>query len=391
MIKISIKDEKELGDWYLGKIKSLVQERINFYELLLNFYRINNDHTFKKLIEAKTTAISKTSLVNIFLLKEITKQSEIKAKFISGELKSIIFIDHAEKILKLVKNHLEIILTGPLEELLNIKNEYEALKTDIDFSVNFCKNIFDYQSFTGQNDDWNFSHSFTSKLDLNVCPYCNRNFITTVLNDTADKIIGPSIDHFLPISDNPLFGVSLYNLIPSCTVCNSNLKHQIPFDDECYLYPYKDELGDEIYFDFDFIDFDTENKSSANNYKLKLIPNPHVNTDYEKKLRGVKSVLRKDQKGSLSVFMIEEIYDFAHRDIVGELNVKCDVNNPYYAKSVLSLLNKTDSIDEFYQFYFGNYLNKTDWNKRPLAKLTYDIVSKRLKEFEDQKIKKGSD
>jgi succinate dehydrogenase flavin-adding protein (antitoxin of CptAB toxin-antitoxin module) len=75
----------------------------------------------------------------------------------------------------------------------------------------------------------------------------------------------------------------------------------------------------------------------------------------------------------INLFKLEDIYQ-VHQDIVGELVVKAE---EFKAKQenirqFYSALATNDS--ELYQFYFGNYLNPNDHNKRPLAKLTRDIV-----------------
>jgi len=48
-----------------------------------------------------------------------------------------------------------------------------------------------------------------------VCPYCNRNYI-----NVRDERMGGQLDHFYSKSSFPFFAISLYNLVPSCTVCN---------------------------------------------------------------------------------------------------------------------------------------------------------------------------
>ena len=64
---------------------------------------------------------------------------------------------------------------------------------------------------------------------LRYCPYCNAD--TVYVMESGKKYVKSSLDHFYPQSRFPFFALSLYNLIPSCTRCNSGIKHdKSPFD-----------------------------------------------------------------------------------------------------------------------------------------------------------------
>jgi len=70
--------------------------------------------------------------------------------------------------------------------------------------------------------------------------------------------------------------------------------------------------------------------------------------------------------------------------IFGELIVKSDKYSPYYAGNVIKMLSSLGaSKKDFYRYYFGNYIQEKDFIKRPLAKLTKDIVTKYLPEILD--------
>jgi hypothetical protein len=87
------------------------------------------------------------------------------------------------------------------------------------------------------------------------------------------------------------------------------------------------------------------------------------------------------EEGNVNLFKLNDIY-MSHRDVVGELIVKCDKYSGAYTDSLYNFfgLLKTNKA-EFYLYYFGNYLNEKDFNRRPLAKMTKDIVSKELPLF----------
>ena len=63
-----------------------------------------------------------------------------------------------------------------------------------------------------QNRKKTIARTLTEDLKINVCPYCNRNFI--------NQKGGIEIDHYFSKSQYPLFSLSFYNLIPCCHSCN---------------------------------------------------------------------------------------------------------------------------------------------------------------------------
>ncbi|OPF86793.1 hypothetical protein BW731_00550 [Vagococcus martis] len=72
---------------------------------------------------------------------------------------------------------------------------------------------------------WNV-YLYTLFLDTIVCPYCNSQFIYTYFKEKGEKKgkVRPQIDHLFPKSVYPFLSVSIFNLIPSCSQCNSSIK-----------------------------------------------------------------------------------------------------------------------------------------------------------------------
>ena len=82
------------------------------------------------------------------------------------------------------------------------------------------------------------------KLKVNVCPYCNRQYIYVTQAKGKKWVSSMQMDHFFPKEHFPLFSCSFYNLIPSCYACNhgkgENLRKTI--------YPYEQEFGEDGVF-----------------------------------------------------------------------------------------------------------------------------------------------
>lgn len=191
---------------------------------------------------------------------------------------------------------------------------------------------------------------FISNIELDTCPYCNRNYIYSL--SSSDKI-KPEIDHFFPKSIYPFLGLSYFNLIPSCELCNgTNAKHDKDPHNHGLINPYLLE-----YTDFKF------------SYKITSIG--VVNPSFAHK--GVNVILNSKYLGHISVFKLDKLYDL-HSDHVVDLLIKQKLK---YNDEYINQLNKIKGIS-FYKAdinraILGNYTEEKDVHKRPLAKLYQDI------------------
>jgi len=61
---------------------------------------------------------------------------------------------------------------------------------------------------------------FYGALDVKVCPYCNRTLIEPIDDGNGKKTAVGELDHFYCKSRYPYLAISLYNLVPSCGICN---------------------------------------------------------------------------------------------------------------------------------------------------------------------------
>ncbi len=77
------------------------------------------------------------------------------------------------------------------------------------------------------------------------CPYCNDNKVSIVQNNTSSKHkLYFQLDHFYSKSKNPHFAVSFFNLIPSCSICNSTEKGDKEFSISTHIHPYYKSFND---------------------------------------------------------------------------------------------------------------------------------------------------
>lgn len=270
-------------------------------------------------------------------------------------------------------NIFKTFIIGKHEDLEKLKNDIGII-SDIE-TKNYFKNR--YSEFRSNESYWNGS-ILVKKLGVRVCPYCNRNFIDTYTKERKVKS-NVQIDHFYPIDKYPYLGLSLYNLIPSCAICNkAKLNHEVNI-----IYPYdmiegnygKDaKFKTSFYTNKDDIFLETEeNICNEHRYDVDYLLGNSDNFKIEIDIINVKSQKGKKIKNSIELFNLDYLYSL-HKDYVRELIKKAVI----YNESRITELYKEygelfNSREELIQIIVGNYVNDEELGKRPLAKLIKDI------------------
>lgn len=241
-----------------------------------------------------------------------------------------------------------------------------SYKTSTTFGNNI-KKVFNYKGLRKYFIDFLYE-----ELDIPVCPYCNRIYTTVVKtkkrmgNNKINTLF--TLDHFYSQLYYPYLSISFYNLIPSCSGCNSILKNSNSFSVETHLHPYVDSFNDYLKFSYIFKDADYLEKKE-NMIVLTLIPNEralfHGKSNFERALRSSED------------FFIKEIYD-TNKDYVFEILQKAKIYTPQYLNSLYSqfLIKLKITKTEFHRLVLSNYITDDELHKRPLAKLTKDIGDK---------------
>lgn len=92
---------------------------------------------------------------------------------------------------------------------------------------------------------------FYAALDVKVCPYCNRCLIEPINDGAGKKTVVGELDHFYCKSKYPYLAVSLYNLVPSCGICNGkSWKGEKDFYGTRFQNPYLLQDNDGMTFGF---------------------------------------------------------------------------------------------------------------------------------------------
>lgn len=218
-------------------------------------------------------------------------------------------------------------------------------------SEKLTKEIFRYDTFSTRKS----AYDILRMEKVSVCPYCNRQYVFTL----DDNEVRPQFDHYYPKSIYPYLAVSIFNLIPSCSICNQ-AKSTLDTYDYPILYPFEEEFGDEVRFDIDSND-------------IKYLHGMTDNFDISIQFEEVDSLKMKKIKRQNERLHLMELYD-KHKDYVKDIAWNHHINSDDRIDEIMKkfpgmFLTKEDVISALYM----NDVRKEKLGKRPLAKLTRDI------------------
>ncbi|MCD0471821.1 HNH endonuclease [Flavobacterium sp. JAS] len=206
----------------------------------------------------------------------------------------------------------------------------------------FIDNAYDNKSF----DKW----EFINNININTCPYCNRNYIFAIKKNKDAK---PEIDHFFPKSKYPILGLTYFNLIPSCKSCNGfGAKEEKDPIIEGLTNPYLLKTSDFVF-----------------THKIKNIAiiNPLVGKS------DVEVHFKYAIQGHLDVFNLKDLYELHHDhalELIIKKRIKYSKKYRVYLSSYKGLQFNKSEID---RMILGNYSLEKQQHTRPLSKLYQDL------------------
>lgn len=266
-----------------------------------------------------------------------------------------------------LKNIITLLIGKPKEafELNNklmkrIIHDYDATKLDsLKTHKKVLKQIdcvFNYDGVISnkkKNSYW-----LARRVGHNSCTYCNRQYTITVgEKNTRSNITRPQFDHWFPKELFPLLSLNLYNLIPSCSICNSSIKGNDVFRFATHIHPY---LQNDFEPDFSF--------------------SPVVSTEAEREWSvNLNRVKGSREDNTIKSFKLEELYD-----VHGDLEVKDIMNfatgftdnylRDLYQNILSDFATKGYTQEDVFRMIFGaEYLSEKTLD-RPLSKLKRDVL-----------------
>lgn len=247
-----------------------------------------------------------------------------------------------------------------------IIGETRVRKNKIKYGV--LKKLFNYKTMLEASD----RNNIVKSLNLVVCPYCNRAYISSYEDNWLEdeERTTADLDHFFPKNMFVLFSISLYNFIPCCKVCNSLFKGDKNLD---ILYPYADAYEHQAKFSL----VDNEKILEARDVygwsKGKKIQIIGMDVEDSKRAAQIER--------EIQLFRIREVYQ-VHNEFAERLLYSKNVLGPRVKEEILECINKgvKDNqlqMEEFEQFFYGVDRDSIthEMKKTPLAKLIIDILN----------------
>lgn len=313
-----------------------------------------------KAYESKYLALIKGKLVDR-ITNGLLYQGEHKE--FTKEVKEILIPNWSSKASDTSK--IERLLIAEPEELVRLNDDINAEIEKLDESLRpkdkEIEIIFGYEIIFNTKSK-SKAYKLALEIGANTCCYCNRQYTFTVVRNgnknKEDRLTRPAFDHWFPKSKFPLLSVSLYNLIPSCTVCNSSAKGDNDVNLHDYIHPYVHR---------------------PQHPKIKFVAVPATEPDRNWTLKIVRKKNSPEDK-TIKMFYLDEIYK-EHDKL--ELKDLMDFRDNYsdgYLKDLMQFLidNKMDDSsltrEDVYRMIFGIEWNDDKHLDRPFGKMKNDIL-----------------
>lgn len=378
MIAINHIEKKEIeaiAQKHCGKIKPVVNGKIAFIRLYAQtlLYRANQTNRVEVYNNDSQNGNTKNNLLHkFFFIKKVTEVNHSRKHatpyyrtYNRGDPNALNNLQNLINICIWFEANLDNIISGSPEDLILLHHDCITNHSDAYFYLFNKKQLqffFQYDdkltTDTGYNG-WN-NESIVSALESKTCYYCNRQYTLAVLrNSDNKKLFMPQLDHFFDKKEYPILALSFYNLIPSCSNCNHK-KSNNSFTLDNNIHPYIEGFDKDGYFSFKPR---TLAASQGESEDIDILFH-HSNSE-----KGRKVLCNVNELG------LDEIYNKSHKDYVREMVKKKFISNDAYLNTLIKTYPKANlTLKEAYQLAFGNYLDESEFYKRPLAKLTKDIA-----------------
>ena len=233
---------------------------------------------------------------------------------------------------------------------VSLYNKYDSILTDL-------SDIFDYKQKISSNKSR--AYTISGIKGRNSCTYCNRQYTQTIVRNGGanndNRIARPQFDHWFSKELFPLMSLSFFNLIPSCSICNSSAKGNAIFRFNTHVHPY-----------------------------IQTKTNPDFNFSYKAKTNGkwevdIENATDLRENNMIDDFHLREVYKY-HSDL--ELKDILDfsyANNETYLNTLLNQIMMKfpqKSKEDIYRMFFGTELKEDKFLDRPISKLKFDILKK---------------
>jgi hypothetical protein len=293
---------------------------------------------------------------DLFAHPELVEKHYLHLK---GDIENKIDASKLEELQKVfLLNNLKEILTDTPHNLLKLNKSFCEIQIPDAFLKSRLKAIFNYKDFIKKDDTKYCAYTLAENLNIRTCLYCNRQYTLTVVNK-KDQITRPEFDHFFDQSTYPLLALSIYNLIPSCHICNSTLKHTKPFDLDNYVHPYVNNVCSQ--YRYTYLPHDVTSILGASS-KLEVEIISEGQPDSAK------------IANSKNVFKLEQIYNGHTEELTDLFDIRYKLSERYLEELMKTYKHLGINREEIYKLAFGVHYNEDDFVRRPFSKIKKDIL-----------------
>lgn len=194
------------------------------------------------------------------------------------------------------------------------------------------------------------------RLNVKSCPYCNMHYTLFAESEDMKKkeIAKFQFDHFFGKAEYPFLSMSIFNLIPSCSLCNqgkSSIKLSLKF------HPYESAICDQFHFEADKA-FVLYIGGKQDRIEIKMEPDMASAAELKafQEMFNIKSLYRRHKDIVQEVFEKEYLWHYYHHD-------------NFFSFMQMSIIDK----QYFQRLWMGVYPNISDIERRPMSKFINDI------------------
>ena len=255
-------------------------------------------------------------------------------------------------------DEIEKLLLLPPERLYPLNNDFEKQIKAKGGEAISKKKIFKAFNYDGRiSRNKVVAYELARRIGTRTCVYCNRIYAFTVESEDGTTISRPDFDHWLPKEKHPLLSMSIYNLIPSCPICNRSIKLRKEFKFMHHVHPY----------------------CSNEEMSAKFQYAPLVEGKWKLTFSGG----TKEENATAGILKIEDVYrPYANSEVKDILDFAY-ANPPEYLmdlkEKVMKAYGGSISKEHAYRLVFGTEMKASLFSDRPLSKMKRDV----LKQLQD--------
>jgi len=244
---------------------------------------------------------------------------------------------------QLLEVYYQFALSNRKDPLAIIKGSVK--KSDISSELDYSR----FMEFLRKNKTLREYILAASKVE--VCPYCNRQYIDMFRKSGKGYKAIAQLDHFYPKEQFPLYALSLYNFVPSCSSCNQG----------------KSDKTNQLIYPF------TKNAKEENQkpyFKIKSEDLDHLRGNVPPEIDY--AFIDSDKNNHADSLHHKNIYQ-NHSVFAQRLLQRQRLYNPRYIAQVKEFFPKL-SDEEIREVLFGFSGDLEELKQKPLSKLAHDIL-----------------